>query len=216
MNHNQCRNRFTRPCTCFIQGPTGPTGPTGPPGLNGLNGLPGPTGAAGATGATGPTGPTGAANISTIAYGGIFNNNSQLIFFTQVDVFIPIRFNSTLPTRNVSYPVANSLQIDVSGDYEIDYNILLNASEAINVAIGVRRNGVIIPETRGAQTLSFDTAVLLSFDGRLSGSTIVTLSAGDVLDVVIAVINILPPDLDAVINGNINTCLTVKKLDTTT
>ena len=83
-----------------------------------------------------------------------------------------------------------------------------------DIGIGVRRNGTIIPQTRGSQTLSFDSVAVLSFDGRLSGSTIVTLSAGDTLDLVIAVLNTLPPNLDAAINGNVNACLTVKKLDT--
>lgn len=182
-------NCYCSPRICYIPGPTGPQGPTG------------------------PTGPSGSAIAGLPAYGGIYNASTQLVFFTQVDQFVQVSLNSTLPALNVSYPALSTLVVDIDGVYEINYNVLLNTSTVVDVAIGVRNNGVIIPQTRGSQTLSFDTVAVLSYDGRLSGSTIVTLSAGDTLDLAIAVINILPVNLDAAINGNVNACLTVKKID---
>ncbi|MDL2206518.1 hypothetical protein LJC33_06370 [Eubacteriales bacterium OttesenSCG-928-N13] len=148
-----------------------------------------------------------------VAYGGIYNASTQLVFFTQVDQLVQVRFNSTLPSQNVSYPGSNSLTVDVAGDYEINYNLLLNANELVNVSFAVRNNGTIIPQTRGAQSIAFDVELSLSADGRLSGSTIASLAAGDTLDMVLSVINSLPANLDTALNGNINTCLTVKKLD---
>ena len=98
-------------------------------------------------------------------------------------------------------------------NYEINYNVLLNANKAVDAAIGVRRNGAIIQQTRGSQTLSADGSTGLTFDARLSCSTIVTLAANDVLDLAIAILRTLPANLDAIINGNANATRTVKKLD---
>ena len=61
--------------------------------------------------------------------------------------------------------------------------------------------------------MAADDTTGLSFDGRLSASTIVTLAAGDVLDLVVSVVRTLPPNPDAVINGYANATLSVKKLD---
>lgn len=190
-----------------IQGVPGETGPTGPEGPQGIQGEPG---------ATGPTGSQGVPGLTTsglAAYGGIYNANTQLVFFTQADQYLQIKFNGTLPAFNVSYPGGNTLAIDTDGVYEINYNILINTNEVVDIGIGVRNNGVFIPQTVGAQTLSFDTDTSLSYDGRLAASTIVELSAGNVLDLAIAVLNTLPANLDSAINGNANTCLTVKKID---
>ncbi len=181
-----------------------PRGATGPQGA---------TGATGPQGATGATGPQGTTSSGLAAYGGIYNPASQLLFFTQADAYIPIVLGSTMPAREVSYPAANTLSVNDAGDYEINYNILLNTSKAVNVTAGVRKNGTLIPQTRGSQTLAADDTTGLSFDGRLSCSTIVTLAANDVLDLAIAVLRTLPENLDAVINGNANASLTVKKLD---
>lgn len=222
MSHYCCKPRV-----CYIPGPQGPTGPQGPRGFQGpigpagpqgqgIPGSPGPTGPQGpqgATGATGPQGEPGATSSGLAAYGGIYNTGTQLVFFTQIDQYLQIKFNSTLPAHNVTYPGANTLKIEVDGDYEVHYNILLNATTVLDVGIGVRRNGTMIPQTRGSQTLSFDNAATLSYDGRLSGSTLVSLSAGDILDLAITVLNVFPENLDAIINGNVNACLTVKKLD---
>lgn len=190
-NTNQCRCGG-RPCVCCVPGPQGPPGMIGP---------------------TGPAGP--AAESGLAAYGGLYNASVQLLFFTQAGVFIPVNLNTQMPSENISYPAANTLQIEQAGNYEIAYNVLLNASQSVTVAIGVRRNGVIIPATRGSQTLSFDNTAVLSFDGRLAASTIVTLAAGDMIDLAMAVVNTLPANLDAIINNNANAVLSVKKLNST-
>ncbi|MFR8230146.1 MAG: BclA C-terminal domain-containing protein [Anaeromassilibacillus sp.] len=198
------------------QGATGGTGPTGPQGVPGSTGPTGPQGATGGTGPTGPqgaTGPAGSTSSGLAAYGGLYNTNTQLLFFTQADMYIPVSLNTAMPAKSVSYPAANTLVVETEGDYEINYNILLNTSKPVTVSIGVRQNGTMVQQTRGSQTLATDDTTGISYDGRLVCSTIVHLNAGDTLDLVISVLRTLPDNLDAIINGNANATLTVKKLD---
>lgn len=117
-----------------------------------------------------------------------------------------------MPLKNVT-AVNNSLTVQTAGDYEINYNILLNTSQASTAAAAVRRNGEILTQTRGSQTLAEDDTANLSFDGRLSASVIVPLSSGDVLDLVLLIVRTLPDNLNAIINNNANATLSIKKLD---
>ena len=117
-----------------------------------------------------------------------------------------------MPLKNVAAG-ANTLTVQLSGNYEINYNVLLNTSKASTAAVGVRRNNVMIPETRGSQTMAADDTTGLSFDGRLSASVIVPLTAGDTLDLAISMVRTLPTGLDAVINGGANATLSIKLLD---
>lgn len=183
----------------------GTTGIAGPTGATGPMGVTGPMGAMGPTGATGTT-------VFAGAYGGLYNSVTQLIFFTAVDADVQVRLNSTMPGSAVFYPGNNTLVIQQAGDYEINFNMLLNASETINVGFGARVNGAYLPQTRGTQTLLRDADLTLTADGRLTGSSIAALAAGDVLDLAISVLNVLPPNLDAALSGRANATLTVKKL----
>lgn len=210
------QDKNCKPDCCCVQGLVGPTGPagaigpTGPTGLMGPAGATGPTGATGLPGATGPTGPTGSSPI--MAYGGRNNSTTQLVFFTAAGTYVPVSLNNPLPSLNVNTMTANTLVIEVPGVYEINYNVLMSTNRAVDIGIAVRKNGTAIPETRGSQTLALDDTTSISYDGRLSGSTFVTLAAGDSLDLAVQVLNTLPTGLDAIINGNVNATLTVKKI----
>lgn len=215
-------------CPCPIPGPPGPqgprgftgatgaTGPAGPVGPMGPQGPQGETGATGATGATGPQGPQGLPGTSAsglTAYGGRYNAGSQILFFSAVNAETLVRMNSVMPLKDVTGAGDSSLVVQRAGDYEINYNLLLSTSAAVTVAAGVRKNGVILPVTRGSQTISMDNTTELSQDARLSASVIVPLEAGDELDLVLLVVRDLPNNLSAVLNGYANCTLTVKKLD---
>lgn len=173
--------------------------------LIGVPGLPGPQGP---QGKPGPPGPAGAVP----AYGGLYQAGVQFVLFPAADTDAQVRLNTPMPLKGMTAGEANTLTIQEAGDYEITYNVLLSASRAVDVGIGVRRNGTIIPQTRGFQTLAVDDATPLTYDGRLSAFTIVTLAAGDVLDLAIRVLRTLPANLDAIINGYSNASLTVRKL----
>ena len=202
-----------------IRGPEGPEGPQGVPGPEGPQGIPGPEGPEGPQGIPGPEGPQGipgepgASSSGLSAYGGLYNAGTQILNFSAADTEIPIALNTPMPLKNVTVSQSNTLFIEISGNYEINYNILLNTSRDVTAAVGVRRNGVILPVTRGSQTMSVDSATFLSYDGRLSASVIVPLSAGDRLDLVISIVRTLPSNFSAIINGYANAVLTIKNLD---
>ena len=158
-------------------------------------------------------GEPGASSSGLSAYGGLYNAGTQILNFSAADTEIPIALNTPMPLKNVTVSQSNTLFIEISGNYEINYNILLNTSRDVTAAVGVRRNGVILPVTRGSQTMSVDSATFLSYDGRLSASVIVPLSAGDRLDLVISIVRTLPSNFSAIINGYANAVLTIKNLD---
>lgn len=118
-----------------------------------------------------------------------------------------------MPAKEVVANGNNTLTVLLSGDYEINYNLLMNASRSIEARAAVRKNGATINQTRSVHSLYVNEATGISEDARFSASTIVTLQAGDVLDLAIQVITTLPSGLDAVLSGNANATLSVKKLD---
>lgn len=126
--------------------------------------------------------------------------------------YVQVRLNQTLPSNQVNYGT-NTIVITEPGDYAIFYQILINTSSAVDLASAVRNIGTVIPQKRGAQTLAVDSITTISYDERLSASTIATLAAGDTLDLALQVLNTLPTGLDAIINGYANATLIVQKLN---
>lgn len=167
-----------------IQGPTGPTGPQGLQGIQGIEGPIGPTGPQGVQGLQGiqgpigPTGPAGEGQEGLFAYGGKYNDTIQLISLV---AGIPnvIELPSTMPMQNVSYTPVNSIAIVEAGDYEINYSANVTSTNSSTITLAVRENGTPI-----------DGAILRNVfsDGEnaiYSGSIILSLAAGDILDMVI-------------------------------
>lgn len=169
----------------------------------------GPQGVQGAQGIQGVPGTDGENVLS--AYGGLFNTAVQPLTFTAVNTYIPLTLNMIMPIKNVTVS-GNTLVLNEAGDYEINYNVLVSASASVDMAVAVRSNGAVIPSTRGTQTLTYSAEAGLTHDGLFSGSAIVTLPAGAVLDIAISVINTLPTGLDAVVNNYANSTLSVKRL----
>ena len=199
-----------------VTGPTGATGPTGPTGAAGIDGVTGPTGATGPTGptgatgidgvtgptgATGPTGPTGPAN-GLRAYGGKYSNTPQTLNLTiGTPTVIPLA--NTMPNLNTTYTPANSITVTEAGDYEINY--FSNATATVGAAVtqAVRSNGTNIASTVITRTLSAGVGSIYS------GSVIVNLPAGAVIDMVISALIAVGVTLG---NG-VNATLTVKKIN---
>lgn len=169
----------------------------------------GPQGVQGAQGIQGVPGADGENVLS--AYGGLFNTAVQPLTFTAVDAYIPLALNMIMPIKNVTVS-GNTLVLNEAGDYEINYNVLVSASASVDMAVAVRNNGAVIPSTRGTQTLSYSAEAGLTRDGRFSGSAIVTLPAGAVLDIAVSVINTLPTGLTAQVNNYANATLSIKML----
>lgn len=186
--HPSCCNNI---CYRYIAGPPGPPGPRGPQGEPGLSGT------------------ASMASAGLAAYGGKYQAGTQPLLFTQPDTYIQIQLNTQLPSSNVTYPSANSITIQQSGDYEIHYNILFTANQTANIAIGVRQNGVIIPQTRETQAIGIEPEPNPSYNGKFSVNTIAALRQNDTVDLAVAVLRALPDNLDAVVNAT----LMLKKLN---
>ncbi len=187
-----------------LAGATGPTGATGPQGLAGITGPTGPQGLAGATGptgATGVTGPTGPAN-GLNAYGGKYSDAPQTINLgvgTQTQIALP----SAMPNLNTTYTPANSITVTQAGTYEINYYSNVSVALGTTVTLAVRSNGTNIPDTVISRILSVGVGSLYS------GSVIVTLPAGAVIDMAISALLAVGVTL----GSGVNASLSVKKLN---
>ncbi len=179
-------------------GAIGATGPTGPAGAS-VTGATGPTGAIGATGPTGATGATGVADLN--AYGGLYNATPQTLNLTLGGTTqLPIA--ATMPLKNVSYAPANSITVSATGVYEINYYTNVSAALGTTVTLEVRRNGTAIPQATLSRVLAVGVGSLYN------GSFIITLNAGDVIDMALSALLAVGVTL----GGGVNTTLTVKQL----
>ena len=107
-----------------------------------------------------------------------------------------------MPSQNVTYG-ANSITVQSDGDYEINYGLLGSVTPASTMTLAVNVNGV--PNASGIIGQDFITGT----DRSMNGSTIVTLAANDVVTLTVegsATTSLNPSE-------NVNTYLTVKKLD---
>lgn len=149
----------------------------------------------------GPTGPTGPAN-GLNAYGGKYNNTSQLLNIA-IGSSTQIPLANNLPNLNTSYAPANSITIAQAGTYEINYFSNISAAVGTTVTQAVRVNGANIPSTVISRALS------VGVGSTYSGSTIVTLAAGDVIDMAISALLAVGVTLGTGVNAS----LSVKKLN---
>lgn len=212
------------------KGDTGEAGPTGPTGETGETGPTGPTGATpvvtiGPTVTSEPgtdadvastetadgieltftiprgdTGPGGGGGL--LAYGGKYNDTAQtlnLLIGSQEQLPLAV----DMPASNVDLSPVNSLQIQESGVYEINYMFNASASVGASVTLSVRRNGTIIPSTEEQHLLAVAT------ESIYSGSVIENLSAGDLLDMAVSALAALTLSLST----GVTVTLSVKRLD---
>ena len=199
-----------------IAGEIGATGPTGPQGLAGEVGATGPTGPqglAGEVGATGPTGPTGPQGLQGItgptgptaglnAYGERYNDTSELIDITLAgETQIPLP--NSAPNLNTTYTPENSITIEQAGTYEINYYSNMTAAVATTVTMSVRNNGTDIPSTVISRALSVGVSSIYS------GSAIVELAAGDVIDMALSALLAVGVTLGT----GVNATLSVKRIN---
>ncbi len=171
-------------------------GPRGPRGFTGATGAVGPIGP---TGATGPQGPAGANGTNGLAsFGGAYSTATTDISLTTTATTLPI--GTSLPLSNVTVGT-NSITVINAGIYQLDYGIRGSVSTDSVVTLSVTQNGTNITQT--IVTMPFTTT-----GTQLTNSTIVTLSAGDVLTLsaTASVDTTLTPA------DNVNTYLTVKQL----
>lgn len=158
----------------------------------------GPTGPTGITGPTGATGPTAGLN----AYGGKYNTTSQTINLglgTQSVIPLP----TSMPNLNVTYAPTNSITVTQAGNYEINYFSNVSVALGTTLTMAVRANGTDIPSTVISRNLSVGTSSIYS------GSTVVALPAGAVIDIAMSAL----VAVGVTLGTGINASLTVKKLN---
>jgi hypothetical protein len=113
------------------------------------------------------------------AYGGIYNTsdrNYTLLLGSGSVITQP----SQMPVRNETYSPSNSITITEPGDYLVSYDATSSGSLATSVTIAARKNGTPIDNLSSTKSLS------VTGDTEFSGSSIVTLAAGDVLDLYVS------------------------------
>ena len=108
-----------------------------------------------------------------------------------------------MPNLNATYTPTNSITVTQAGTYEINYFSNVSAALATTVTQSVRVNGTNIPSTVISRALS------VGVNSIYSGSTIVTLAAGDVVDMALSALLAVGVTLGT----GVNATLTVKKLN---
>ena len=150
-------------------GQTGPTGATGLAGPTGATGLTGLTGVTGITGPSGPSGPTGASGAGLNAYGYIYVLASPTSATVAAET--DITFTNNGPLVGVTH-IANSgsLATSSAGQFAVIWKVNHHVWRWIRVRGGRQWH-------RG----SVDQRQRVSCPGQVSGDSIITLAAGDVV-----------------------------------
>lgn len=149
----------------------------------------------------GPTGPAGPAN-GLGAYGGKYNNTGGTISLgigTQSQIPLAV----AMPNLNTTYATANSITVTTAGTYEINYFSNVSVALGTTLTLAVRSNGTNIPATVISRALSVGTSSVYS------GSVIVTLPAGAVIDMAVSALIAVGVTL----GSGTNASLTVKKIN---
>ena len=107
-----------------------------------------------------------------------------------------------MPNLNTTYATANSITVTNAGTYEINYYSNVSVSVSVALSFAVRNNGTNIPETLITRTLNPNVGSIYS------GSVIVTLQAGSVIDMAMSALLAA----DVTLGSGVNATLSVKRL----
>lgn len=107
-----------------------------------------------------------------------------------------------MPNLNVTYSPQNSITVSQPGIYEINYYSNLSVAIATTITLAIRIGGTNIASTVISRALSVGT------NNIFSGSTIVNLNSGDVIDMAISALLAVGVTLG---NG-VNASLTIKRI----
>ncbi len=110
---------------------------------------------------------------------------------------------STMPADNVTYTPANSITVTEAGTYEINYFSTVSVALGTTLTLAVRRNASNIPNATISRLLAAGVGSLYS------GSVIIDLNAGDVIDIVLSAL----VAVGVTLGSGVNASLTLKKLN---
>lgn len=108
-----------------------------------------------------------------------------------------------MPADDVTYATANSITVAQGGVYEVNYFGTISLAIGTTVTLAVRLNGVAIPEATVRRKLSAGS------DSLFGGSFIITLAAGDTLDMALSAL----VAVGVTLGGGVTATLTAKKLN---
>ncbi len=108
-----------------------------------------------------------------------------------------------MPSLNATYTPANSITASQAGTYEINYFSNVSVALGTTLTQAVRINGTNIPDTVISRVLAVGVGSIYS------GSVIVTLAAGDVIDMALSALLAVGVTLGTGVNAS----LTLKKLN---
>lgn len=148
-----------------------------------------------------PQGPTGPAN-GLNAYGGKYSNTPQTLNLV-IGSATQIPLANNMPNLNTTYTPTNSITVSQAGTYEINYFSNVSAALGTTITQSIRVNGTNIPSTIISRALSVGVSSIYS------GSTIVTLASGDIIDMAISALLAVGITL----GSGVNATLSVKKLN---
>ena len=157
-------------CYQIFPGATGPAGPTGPTGPEGTIGATGPIGP---TGATGPTGPSGT-NPAVFAYKYNDEGNTKELTDNQTEQ-VDLAINSE--ASGISVTLENSMIINTTGIYKIEYFFSGSISENAALVIELENNGISI----NGSEISKDA--IANTDTDFNGAVVLEANQNDVINI---------------------------------
>ena len=134
------------------------------------------------------------------AFGGLYNNTPQTITLG-IGTASQIPLPTAMPLSNIT-SAANSLTIAQTGVYEINYFSLVSVALGTTLTFAVRRNGTDIPDATISRLLSINVG------SAFSGSIIISLTAGDVIDMAVSALI----SVGVTLGSGVNATLSVKKI----
>jgi len=108
-----------------------------------------------------------------------------------------------MPNKNVAYTPSNSITVNQTGVYEINYFSNVSVTLGTTLTMAIRVNGTNIPSTVLSRSLSLGTSSIYS------GSTIVSLNTGDVIDMALSTLL----SVGVTLGSGVNETLSVKKIN---
>lgn len=160
--------------------PKGEKGEQGVAGERGERGIAGPVGPAGLQGEVGPTGPMGPAGTSSLdAYAFLYEDNGNYYSLTpntpnQIDL------GQTSQIKNVDTTFTNTIKIQNTGVYKIDYFFEAKASANANVSLEVRKENITVNGTKITKEVNNQNYV------SFTGSIITMLNKNDKIDLALS------------------------------
>ncbi len=181
------------------QGLPGAAGPAGAQGVPGQQGVPGEQGPAAiievGTVSVSTDGSASVVNSGTStharfdflfpsarglhAFGGRYNNTVGSTDMAE-DVPTVVAMPYTQSTKNITYPIANSMTVAEAGAYLLLYSAYPRFNAPATLTFAVRSNGIALPSTQNVVTVT-----AAAYSVNYVGNTLVDLPAGAVVDIAI-------------------------------